>query len=393
MARHKFRKKTVITSRDIHVAHVLNADTNHLNQTISKSIDCSCASYYLRDCGDSLSGSEMYRRNERWIVGTKHARYGGVLMRPVLNKFIKSNNRLRTLLLFLFTDFSLFSWVKILKGGRYVVIHGFQLQLSTIIIMRLMGKYVSYINWAGPPRIGTIKGRLDVFGMGMLTKIYVLMYPEICYFTKYVDKEKVKLLPYPIHDKSNEQYVKLYGITPPAKILLLGNSTCVMNRYGEVLAKIDPGSWDKIICMLNYGRADAQVDVDFFVAKYKEKFGEAFLPWRAKVSLDEYRRLIISAPFYICPSYTQSGLALIRESVLQGKTIFLRGDNYAWIKGFMGLEVSDIDSLVDYNYKTLAQYAITRQQSCDRVEKARIFWDKYHSVEKWRKTILDDFCR
>ena len=374
------------------IAHIFNSSTNHLNQTIALCIDSrkNDSFIFLRDVEGFVSAEQAIRINQGWIKRLNYTRFAGVLQRPKLSRMIGYSGRVGIALSFLLSDFSFSSWWKIFRGPKYIVIHGYLLSFFTLTLLRCMRKRIVYINWAGPPNVsGRYLGWINKFALKLLYKIFVLMQPEIVYFTKYVGEQRVGLLPYPVLYEG--ETFSSYDEEIFEKVLLIGNSCWCLDGYEFVLDRIAPNEWTKIICMMNYGR-ESEVDYkNRFIAKYKQKFGDAFFPWCETVSIEEYKKIISVAPFYICPAVRQSGLGLIRQAILQGKAIFLAGDNFSWIKDDMGLDVHDIKICNDFNFSTLRQFLPSYKECQERFEKALAFWMKYHSLEKWNNDIANTF--
>lgn len=373
------------------IAHIFSWSTNHLNQSIVPYVDSSemNSCILLRDVGGLISIEKATIINKNWIEQLKYARFSGMLKRPVLSRLIGSG-KVGIILSILLGDFSFSAWWNILRGPRYIMIHGNLPSFTTLAILYCLRKRVVYINWAGPPLVsGRYLGRINKVALKLLYKIIVLMRPEIQYFTKYVEQKRVELLPYPVLYK-HESFLT-YPERSIDKVLLIGNSNWCRDGYEFILDRITLNEWTKIICMMNYGMENDSERTDKFVAKYKQKFGDAFVPWREKVSIEEYKKIISEAPFYICPAMQQSGLGMIRQAILQGKAIFLNGDNLTWLKNDMGLEVYDLKLCKDFNFSTLRRFVPSRVACQKRFQKALNFWIKYHSVEIWRKNIVEVF--
>lgn len=374
------------------IGHVFSAETEHLNKSIIKCIDDESLNsiYYLRNINDICGKDEALRLNEQWMLGVKRAKYGGFLQIPWPLRSLKTKGYLYIILKYLCTNFSLASWWRIIKGPRNLVIHGFAVNVSTLIILLLLGKRVIYLSWGGRPTFGRRTRFLDMWAYKLYHHIFVLMNPEIRYFTELVDKGNVSLLPYPISQRSLTGHF-LYGYRPSRKVLLVGNSAWYIDEYCKILDKIAVGSWDKIICMLNYGNEKKIDEIVQFKEKYKAKFGDAFFPWTNTVSLPEYLKIVAEAPFYVCTAQTQTGLGIVRWCLTQGKAIFISGDNYNWFKNDMGMDVQDADSFADFNYSTLCGYVPTEDAYNVRLKRWILFCEKEHSMQGWRDKIQDAF--
>ena len=378
-----FEKEAIMRVEKYSVAHVLSWETGHLNVRIARVIDQSSydVACYLRDVNGIFTPAEGYKKNKQWIEGLGRTVFRGLLQKPLLTSWLPW---IRVII----SDFSLLSWIRLLMGPRDIVFHGFNLEFITILILRCFRKRVAYINWAGPPRIGRYKGFLDKIGLRMLWRIYVLMSPEIKYYARIVSPDKVKLLPYPLLDSELKEVEECKKIeTCKQKVLLLGNSTWLRYEYETILDKIDIGSWDKIICMLNYGRESEQSETKAFITKYHQKFGDSFFAWTETVSSEEYLSVIKTAPYYICPAKTQSGLGLLRYSIMQGKAIFICGDNFDWYKNELGLDVFNLNAFENYNYSTLCDYLPSNTQHRKRLCLAADYWKKSQSVSFWTESI------
>ena len=378
------------------IGHIFNWEAAHLNQSISRYIDVgdSSAEYFLRDIGGNriTSASKALEANGQWMKQRLNVRFAGLLERPLLLKINFLPGRLKALIKLMFTDFSISSWWRLIRGPQCVVIHGCMLGFSTILLLRCLNKRLVYIHWGGSAPVGgRYLSTLGRWSLRMLHKIFVLMSPEIRYFTNHVKGNKIDLLPYPIGSPVSE-VTQVYDSNRPGKILLLGNSVWAIDEYRFVLDRIPAGNWSKIICMLNYGREEDRVTTDDFVEKYVKKFGDSFFAWRQTVGLEEYERIIKEAPFYVCPRMSQSGLGMIYYAISQGKAIILTGDNYLWVKDFMGLDVYDLHSIKDFSYESLKNFIPDPSEYKKRIAKAQSFWKKYHSPERWRERIAESFA-
>ena len=170
------------------------------------------------------------------------------------------------------------------------------------------------------------------------------------------------------------------------RVMILGNSTYNRDAYIQILDKTPTGSWDKIICMLNYGREDEKAQTDAFVKKYRAKFGESFFAWRETVAISEYLKIMGEADFYIGPAQFQSGLGAIFRCMAQNKTVVIRGHNYKWLRE-LGTEVIDVDSLSDYSYETLCKVMPSVEERKANCEKLYDFFARINTPEKWAEQI------
>ena len=139
--------------------------------------------------------------------------------------------------------------------------------------------------------------------------------------------------------------------------------------------------------MLNYGDEENICETDSFVKLYKERFGDKFFVWRTTLPYDEYLKVMSEAVFYICANKTQTGLGAISNSIRQGKTIILRGDNFKWMNS-LGVKVYDYDSLENLDFQTLNKLMLTNEEtqvSLDNFMKNAI---QKFTHEYWKDEIL-----
>lgn len=312
--------------------------------------------------------------NDAWCV-SMGASFFGQLQQSFIRQF-PLRGRIGSLVMRFFPELSLKTWAKLLFGPKRIILHGRcigEFNLFTLLGLRLFGKKVFLIHWGGGPSFGQLLGFLDRLAYRCFSHVFVLMSPEIDYFKPFMGA-RVSCLPYPHRNLENNTVVlKGQGM----KNLLLGNSAHFRETYCEVLDRLNPTDWDKITCMLNYGDEHSADQTDAFVAKYHARFGEKLFAWRETLPLQQYLQIMAESAFYICIAPHQTGLGAISNSIRQGKTIILRGDNLKWMRS-LGVKVYDYDELPDLSFATLQKLRLTP-------EEAQVSYDNFNknAIQKY----------
>lgn len=376
----------------VKVAHLFWDTAPHLERSFAKLI-ASCwpnSKIYLADNfwlkqNDGL----RLKENADWINSLPTGMLGGVLTGNWWRKLGK-HRRMRILLLNVLRpmfDFS--SILQILRGPKYWVIHGGLPQfLPTMLMFRILGKRVVAIHWGGKYGCWRRLRFLGSWAHRLFKKIFVLMEPELESFRPVVGAEKLAVLTYASLlsvEQIRSRVVQYEDVLP--RCLILGNSAWRIEDYPEILDAIQPGDWDKIICMLNYGDEERKEHTDQFVRKYREKFGGAFYAWRETLPYSEYLKLMGGAPFYICAASNQTGMGAIHNALRQGKAVFIRGDNLKWFQS-LGFVVYNLDSVKPWSYSNLCKSFPTKAVVEKNIEIA-VRFHRQNSPDNWRRTLED----
>ena len=294
---------------------------------------------------------------------------------------------LRVLFSVLFPELSIKGIWRMIKGPKRIVFHGYSLNLWVVLLLRVAGKKMVLIHWGGRPRLGRFRGWLSRLEFRMHHHVFVLMSPEIRYFHGFLG-DKVSVLPYASTEVGNWSFShRMYKEACSQRRLLLGNSTWHRDEYGEILDRLNPNDWDCIICMLNYGRESEKGITDAFIRKYRKRFGGTFFAWQEVLPYEEYSQIVGSCPIYICPCRTQGGLGAIASGIMQGKTLFLRGDNLEWIQQ-LGVKAYDIDKVSDWSYKGLSSYIVSYDSALESFRNYKKVYEDDFSFDRWRGHIL-----
>lgn len=282
-------------------------------------------------------------------------------------------------------DFKPSAFIKLAWGPRNILVHGYSLSLVTMLLLRLTGHKVSLIHWGGKPPFSKKTGFISKLSARLHHRIYVLMSPELRYFACCDRKNRMGLLPYPGRLPPYETCVQTF-----APRLILGNSAWSVTGYDAFLSCLRPSDWERIVCMLNYGMEHNRAVIDMFARDKRTHFGDCFYAWTETVPLDEYRKIMRETPMYVCPRATQTGLGAIYLSVLQGKTLFLRGDNFRWMAD-LGVKAYDLDQMTDFSltaFKTL--FLGPREQAKNRDAMIRHYVEDLNEA-LWQDRIRNDF--
>lgn len=318
---------------------------------------------YLFDKCYWPSRAVALEKNGEWLKDLPQSVWGGYLTRSCWLRVKRiGSGHIRNALSIFFPECSFISLIRLLRGPRDVLVHGFFLSLGTMIFLRLMGKRVSLVHWGGDPRLSGC--RMAVFkrlACRLMNHIFVLMSPEVQYF-KSVDRGNVTTQSYlASYSKLVEKGRQETTVDYSHARVLIGNSCWSLSGYVDLLSHIKSGSWREIICMLNYGMENSPERVESFVRRHKEKYGTSFIPWRTVLPYEEYLRYMQESPYYICPAGHQTGLGAIYHGIVFGKTLFLRGDNLAWMRA-IGVKAYNIDDFQDFSFETVKKLRLSEQE-------------------------------
>lgn len=374
------------------IAHIFRDRVPHLSGPIVRWIDSENYFYYLRDQNLYADRNQAEKCNADFIEAVGPGKYLGYLKASWWVRCSWCRGYVRYLFEVFWPEFALASILKLLKGPRNIVVHGDALHFPMMLLLALFRKKVVYINWGCPPHIGRLKGWVDKLSLRMNCWIFVLMSPEIRYFKPFMG-ERVSTLPY----SNGLNNIDLVDVVVNRKCqstrkLILGNSTILRDVYGEILDRLNPDDWEQITCMLNYGREDEEMKTDAFVAKYEAKFGKKFFAWRKTLPYEEYKKVMGESAIYICPTATQMGLGAVFTSILQGKTILLRGDNYNWLRD-LGVGVCNLDSITDFSYEGLRKIVLNDVDARNNLDAFKCNFRNRYTVSFWREQIKCCFGR
>lgn len=370
------------------VAHVFWDTAPYLAVNLVKNLKYPEDVVYAREMFEMTSNASGRSRNIDWTKDIAKGMYVGYLKQPSVLRRRAFSVHLSILLRLLFTDFSLRSWIMIIKGPRNWVLHGAVCSFTTMLLLRIIGKRIVLLHWGGMPSVGKYKGALDRGAYRLCNHLFVLISPELRYFSGFVGQSKLSVLPYPLVVGGLARR-RTWAIENPRRWLLIGNNGLVMNSYSLVLDRIPAGSWEKIICMLNYGQSEDSPHMRNFIEKYKKKFGEAFVPWIKTIPIDEYLRYMENCCAYICPWEWQSGIGAAYVSIVQGKAVFLAGDNYEWMKS-NGIYVSELGRLEDFSFTEISHHIPTEDMYENILEAVRKLSEQ-NTPQYWHKRLKEDF--
>jgi hypothetical protein len=281
---------------------------------------------------------------------------------------------------------SLGALIKLLMGPRYIVFHGYSSNWLTLLLLRLCGKKLILIYWGGRLiKKGWFKP-IASLQYKCYAHIFVLMSPEIDYF-KALGCKRVDVLPYTIGRIKEWQFDgEAFKEMQKQKTILLGNSVHHREEYREILEKLSPTDWERVTCMLNYGREDDTERTKDFIATYQARFGQTFYPWETIHPYAEYLEHLAHYPIYVYAGEGQGGLGAISASIRQGKTLLLRGDNLKWVRA-LGCKVYDIDEITDWSAEGLRQLLLTEAQAKANFDCYYHAYTHEFSEENWVKRI------
>ena len=170
--------------------------------------------------------------------------------------------------------------------------------------------------------------------------------------------------------------------------VLLGNSVHHREEYREVLDQFTPSEWSRVTCMLNYGREDEVAQTQDFITHYQALYKDVFYPWTTMLPYDDYLKEIAQYPFYVYAGRLQGGLGAIYASIRQGKTLFLRGNNLAWVRE-LGCVAHDIDQITDWSYDNLKRLQLTKEQALANWYALYEAFSTRFSEENWARRLSE----
>lgn len=321
--------------------------------------------------------------NREWISRLPEGVYAGYLKRAFWQR-LRWSHYVKFLFSLLLPEYSLISFIKLVRGPRNILLHGKVLGLGTMLWLRLFLRRIVLIHWGG---YISIRGRKSSFflarSFGLLNHIFVLMEPEEAMVKAISPNIRVSTLSYVSSDSTGVQHCDY-----TKQSLLIGNSSWSVDAYDDFLKTHRFDGWGKIICMLNYGMENAQERVVDFIEKYHQRFGSAFSPWTETVPIEQYKETMKNSAFYVCPAAWQTGLGAIYTGVWMGKTLFLRGDNYEWAK-ILGLKVYNIDDISDFSYDAINILGLTAEERHQNRECLKSYFAKNNST--WATRVMSAF--
>lgn len=365
------------------VAHVISDRVPPLTSRIAKLLNSDICSVLFLQGSDVCANKERSLENNTWVK--QFAKYEYL---PICwwQRIHQTNVYVRNLCSVILPELSFVGIWRLICGPRRIVFHGYIMNFWVLLLLRLVGKKMVLIHWGGTPRTGRFRGRLSRFEFRMLDHVFVLMTPEIRYFSNYLGK-RVSVLPYASLFCAEWRFAEAdYERAHGQRRLILGNSTWHYEMYGEILDKLVPGEWDCVTCMLNYGREGELDKVEAFLGRYREKFGDRLFEWREVLPYDEYCKVIGGAPIYIAPNETQCGLGAIGTGIRQGKTLLLRGDNLQWIRE-LGVTAYDIDEIKDWSYEGLRALIPSLEMAQTSFKNYKAAYCERFSADEWARQI------
>jgi len=247
------------------------------------------------------------------------------------------------------------------------------------LVLKVMGKHLVYIHWGGNIFRNGRFWKFRLWGISLfISRIFVLMKPEIEYFKRIMPLNKIAILPY----WGGQPFALRQRDQPDKRSIVFGNNRYGMKGWGRILSEMKGGEFHEIICMMNYGGENNEEEMRLFIEEWGRKFGRAFKPWKSLVSLEEYYATMKSSQFYVCPMPEQSGLGAIYTSIEYGKAIFLRGDNYKWLQE-MGIRAGNLDDMPDFSYKTMEDFLPSEKEHKENLLKLNAYFRKCGADESW----------
>lgn len=368
----------------LNVAHVITDRVPPLTRGISKLLNSDICSHLFLQGSDVYPNKAQSLENNDWVK--KFEKYDYL---PISwwQRIRRMNGYARVLFSMMLPEISLIGIWRMIMGPRRIVFHGYIMNFWVLFLLRLVGKKMVLIHWGGQPRAGRFRGWFSRLEFKLLNHVFVLMTPEVRYFSNYMGK-RVSVLPYASLDCTEWRFLEsYYEGAHEQRCLILGNSAWHYQRYGEILDKLIPEEWDRVTCMLNYGQESRLCEVNSFLQRYREKFGDRLFEWRDVLPYDEYCKVVGGSPIYIAPTKTQGGLGAINTGVKQGKALLLRGDNLRWIRE-LGVSAYDIDEIKDWSYDGLHALIPSRETAQASFNNYKTNYCERFTVAEWTNRIL-----
>lgn len=156
---------------------------------------------------------------------------------------------------------------------------------------------------------------------------------------------KIHTIPYlgSLHNMQNFKKENLQS-TKSNNLVYIGNNSSCLPSYPEMIRKLAQFSPAVgVQCMLNYDLVE-----DEFYTNLKNEavllFGDKFRMNTEFYELQDYPDYMNKCDIYICNVDRQSGLAAIYITLVLGKKLFLRGNNYNFIKS-LGCIIYNVDEI------------------------------------------------
>ncbi len=138
--------------------------------------------------------------------------------------------------------------------------------------------------------------------------------------------------------------VKNYQDGTPVKVLI-GNSGHCRRSYLSISKQLEPYRHKLDLCfMYNYTASNDRAQQ---LTSYLDAHHFHYTIWDKVVSIDEYIRMFSVFDVYLCGEDKQTGLGAIAYAQALGKSIYLCGYNYDWIKG-RGYYVETVEQFVQH---------------------------------------------
>ena len=359
------------------VMHVLRGNAFAVDRGISQMLQRSGTDYRICIADVNEIGEQAtIAFNREWVDKVPTDRFCGVLEMSAVVK--RAHGRWQSMLKVVWIEYAFRSLRKLLVGPRVIVFHGTTPHPIMLLVLRMFGKRLVYVHW-GRKMVYTKSDLICCPFLNMYNRILVLMSPELRYF-KFISAKRLVVMPYP----DDFPYFSKDDIARGAddQCILVGNSAWYINGYKNLLAKFSRDDWKRITFMLPYGNEGNANKVQEFVDAGKAALGQRFDPWTEILPPAEYVAKIRKYEYYCCVEELQTGLGIIYNSILSGKTLILAGDNYQWLSD-LGIKVFDFKSVSDFSVSNLRRLKLSDEQ---KIRNAMLLINRFRNefgIEKW----------
>ncbi|MFL9835658.1 hypothetical protein [Chryseobacterium terrae] len=277
--------------------------------------------------------------------------------------------------------------IKGINSNSFIILHGDSYKRMLFFYFRQYKNY-HWICWGSGTKIN--RSLKSIISSLLKSKVYK-KFRSIIALTE-TDKielqnnfrlSKIYTIPYlgSLHNMEQFKKVNLSQDKTQNNVIYIGNNYSCINTYSEIVHKLKKiASIVDVRCMLNY---DLNKDETF---KNLDKDGKAFFGNKFKMNtefydLKDYPDYMDVCDIYICNADRQTGLAAIYITLALGKKLFLRGNNYDFIKsiGCNIYHIDDIDRLSAEEF--LAPLPIqVKEKNFDLIMD---YLDESKTIKKW----------
>lgn len=275
-----------------------------------------------------------------------------------------------------------------------ILFHGY-LFSSLVNIAVAFGyfRHVSWVFWGGELKVNDNPGiKNQIYNLIIKTsyrkmdKMVFLLQGDLEASKVYRRRENY-LCPYVRNEEediTNAQVaVNTDYYVPTKPRVLIGNSGHMVQNYLALSRELLPyKATMTLVFMCNYPAED---DKYSGMRNYLGDNGFNYLLWREIVELPDYLRTMAQADIYVCNAEKQSGLGAIHNAICLGKSIYLRGYNYEWIKQ-LGFYVETIDQLIEH-LKQKENVIFAKEHLDYNINKYRTISSPFECIKKWDDVI------